>query len=92
MGASCAGSTTMGKALADTWEYAYFDTDEYFWHPSDIPFTVKRSFEERNRLLKEDIQKHRNVIIGGSLVNWGPEWQTFFDLVVFLYIPHEIRM
>lgn len=92
MVASCAGSTTLGRALAELWGYTYFDTDVYFWQPPDIPFTIKRTFEDRNQLLKGDLQKHQNIIVGGSLINWGEDWQTFFDLVVFLYIPQDIRL
>jgi adenylate kinase family enzyme len=92
MGASCAGSTTLGHALAKRWKYANFDTDAYFWLPTDVPFTQRRTLDERNRLLNNDLQKHTDAIVGGSLVNWGQEWQTYFDLVVFLYIPPAIRL
>lgn len=92
MGASCAGSTTLGQALSERWKYPYFDTDYYFWLPADVPFTQRRTPEERNQLLKTDLQPHTDVIVGGSLVSWGPEWQTYFDLVVFLYLPPAIRL
>lgn len=92
VGASCAGSTTLGRALSERWKYPYFDTDYYFWLPSDVPFTRRRTVEDRIQLLKDDLQKHTDVIIGGSLVNWGAEWETYFDLVVFLYVPPAIRL
>lgn len=31
MGASCAGSTTLGNALSAEWGIPYFDTDDFFW-------------------------------------------------------------
>jgi len=92
MGASCAGATTLGKALADHLGYACFDTDDYFWMPSAIPYTVRREPAERNTMLKNDLFKKDNAIVSGSLVSWGEEWLTIFDLVVFLYVPHQIRM
>jgi adenylate kinase family enzyme len=92
MGASCAGSTTLGKALAQHLGYTYLDTDEYFWQPSDIPFTVKREAGERIAMLKSDFSAKADVIVGGSLVSWGDEWLSVFDLVVFLYIPNKVRM
>ena len=92
MGASCAGSTTLGKALADELGCVYFDTDEYFWMPSAIPYTIKRDTAERNAMLKNDFLKEESVIVSGSLASWGEEWLTAFDLVVFLYVPHQIRM
>lgn len=92
MGASCAGSTTLGKALATRLGYSYFDTDEYFWLRSAEPFTERRDPEERNSMLREAVSGQENAIVGGSLTNWGNEWRNVFDLVVFLYLPHEIRM
>jgi adenylate kinase family enzyme len=92
MGASCAGSTTLGRALSARLGYPYFDTDDYFWQPSEPPFTVKRSFNERVALIKTDIAGLPHYVIGGSLINWGDEWKSVFDLVIFLYVPPYIRM
>ncbi|MBD1387731.1 adenylate kinase [Mucilaginibacter rigui] len=92
MGASCAGSTTLGRALAQHLNYTYFDTDEYFWLPSAVPYTIKRETADRIAMLKTDLLGKTDAIVGGSLVSWGNEWLTMFDLVVFLYTPHDIRM
>jgi len=92
MGASCAGSTTLGTALAKRLNYTYLDTDAYYFVPSAIPYSVKRAPEERIAMLKADFDAHDDVIVGGSLVSWGDDWYAQFDLVVFLYIPHHVRM
>jgi adenylate kinase family enzyme len=92
MGASCAGSTTLGNALSAKTGFPYFDTDQYFWEPSAIPFTIKRNPKKRINMLNEDIALHDHYIIGGSLVNWGNDWLTAFNLIVFLYVPPQIRM
>jgi adenylate kinase family enzyme len=92
MGASCAGSTMLGEALTAQLGYPYFDTDFYFWEPSEQPFTIKRDKDKRVSILNNAIAPYKQYIIGGSLVNWGDEWLTAFDLVVFLYIPPEIRL
>jgi adenylate kinase family enzyme len=89
MGASCAGSTTLGNALAQRLNYPYFDTDHFFWEQTDPPFTVKRDWDERIQMLKQSLANDSNHIVGGSLVNWGDEWLTAFDLLVFLYVPPE---
>lgn len=88
-GASGAGSTTQGEDLSAELNIPYFDTDHYFW---ETPFTVKRSAEERNAMLKADLAKHESLIVGGSLVSWGDEWLKTFDLAVFLYVPPDIRL
>ncbi|PJJ79623.1 AAA family ATPase [Mucilaginibacter auburnensis] len=92
MGASCAGSTTLGNTLAKRLGYTYLDTDAYYFVPSEIPFSVKREPTERIAMMKTDFEGNENVIVGGSLVSWGDDWFSKFDLVVFLYLPHDIRM
>ncbi len=91
-GASCAGSTTLGLALAQQLGYSYFDTDNYFWQDTPIPFSVRRDPADRNTMLLNDLNQSQNAIVGGSLIDWGTAWREQFDLVVFLYIPREIRM
>ena len=72
-GASGAGTSTLGKKICDELGYFFMDTDDYFWEPTDPNYTVKRSFEERLRLMKEDIEKHDQIVISGSLVDWGDD-------------------
>ncbi|MFD2146673.1 hypothetical protein [Mucilaginibacter antarcticus] len=89
MGASCAGSTTLGKALSAQLGFPYFDTDNYFWEPSDPPFTVRCNPDERNERIQQDLAKNSNWIVGGSVINWELGWEDLFDLVIFLYIPEK---
>lgn len=91
-GASGSGVTTLGRALADELCYPYFDNDQYFWEATDEPFTVKRRPELRNALLLNDLSKHSDWILGGSMVHWGGPFAELFDLAVFLLIPPEVRM
>ncbi len=39
-----------------------------------------------------DFKKHENVIISGSLVSWGQQWQSAFDLAIFIYLHQASRM
>lgn len=89
-GASGSGVTTLGKALSEKLDYPYFDSDHYFWFPSDPPFTNRRLPEERNALINNEMTAMENWILGGSIINWNNNWQ--FDLSVFLYIPQELRL
>lgn len=91
-GASGSGVTTLGERLAETLHSTYFDSDYYYWEPSEPPFAIRRNPEIRNRMVKEDIVNHSDWILGGSVINWGEEWLSAFDLAVFLWIPHELRM
>jgi adenylate kinase family enzyme len=88
--ASGSGVTTLGEALGDKLGYPYFDSDHYFWLPSDPPFTNRREPEIRNAFINAATANHKNWILGGSVINWNNDWQ--FDLSVFLYIPQQIRL
>lgn len=83
MGASCAGSTTLGRALSARMGIPCFDTDDYFWEPSVVPYTVKREPAKRIAMLKTDFEKNKDAIVSGSLVSWGDDWLAMFDVVVF---------
>lgn len=92
VGASGSGVTTLGKQLSLKLGIPYFDSDYYYWEPSDPPFTIRRDPIKRNAMLQRDIAKHKDTLLGGSFISWGDEWLTAFDLVVFLWIPPAIRI
>jgi adenylate kinase family enzyme len=92
MGASGSGVTTLGKSLSTRLQVPYYDSDFYFWVQTDPPFTLRRDPEERNLMALADLRRHDSWIFGGSVINWGAAWLQMFDLVVFLYLPHHIRM
>ena len=91
-GASGAGTTTLGCFLAEKLRVPHFDNDDYFWIQTEIPYTEKREVSERVELLKADFQKHPSWVLSGSLCGWGDFAIPVFTLVVFLWIPHELRM
>jgi adenylate kinase family enzyme len=91
-GASGAGVTTLGHALGESLGIPYFDSDNYFWEPSDPPFTVRRPPAERDAALAAALAHHASWILGGSIVGWSEHWLTAFDGVVFLYLPPAVRL
>jgi|SRR6187402_1162481 len=92
VGAAGVGKTTLGYALANTLKVPYFDSDDYFWIDTPVAFTVKRDPELRNAMLLNDLSAHNSWILGGSMVSWGEIWENMFDMVIFLLIPHDVRM
>jgi adenylate kinase family enzyme len=92
LGASGSGTTTLGRALAERLHYAHFDTDDYFWLPTDPPFREPRPLAERQQLLMTDLTAYNSWVISGSLCGWGDSAIPLFDLVVFLWIPQDVRM
>lgn len=91
-GASGSGVSTLGAALSKRLNIPYFDSDEYFWAVTDPPYTLKIAPEERNNTMRLALSKQEDWILGGSMYNWGTDVFPYFDLVVFLWIPAEVRI
>ncbi|MEM1326245.1 MAG: AAA family ATPase [Bacteroidota bacterium] len=91
-GASDSGTTTLARSLAQKLDCKHLDADYYYWVKTPIPFQKKRFKSLRQAELQHDFSTHQNVIVSGSLVTWSDYWQTAFDLVVFLYLPPDIRL
>lgn len=91
-GASGSGTTTLGIALAAALDCPHFDSDDYFWLPTDEPYTEPRDSEERNRMLLDDLRANEDCVESGSLPRWSEEITAMFDAVVFLWIPAEVRL
>lgn len=79
-GASGSGTTTLGAAIAREMGWTHLDSDNYFWMPTDPPFTTKRPVEERVTLMQKDIDAAESVVISGSLVDWGDTLKPQFTL------------
>ncbi|MCL2697837.1 MAG: AAA family ATPase [Oscillospiraceae bacterium] len=91
-GASGSGTTTIAKGICQRIRYKHFDTDNYFWLPANEPFTLQRPQEERKQLMENDLSNCDRWVLSGSLAGWGDIFIPLFDLTVFVYVPHEIRM
>lgn len=68
------------------------DTDDYFWEATNPPYTTKRSPSSRIKLMREDIERHDNVVISGSLVDWGDELIPLFTLAIRVETDTNIRL
>lgn len=44
-GASGSGTSTLGRAVAAGLGWRFLDTDDFFWLPTDPPFTTPRPRE-----------------------------------------------
>ena len=92
MGASGAGTTTLGKSLSIELGYSLFDTDDYYWVPSKPPFVTARELDERIEMMKTDLDNCDQWILSGSLCGWGDVFIPRFDLVIYLWIPKDLRL
>lgn len=93
MGAPGAGTTTLGKALAERLGCPHFDTDDVYWFTEDaLPYRRKRNPDHRRKLLTERLASSESWVLSGSLCGWGDFFAPQFDLVVWLWLPAEIRI
>src|ERR1700733_11975500 len=92
MGASGAGVTSLGRALADALAVPHHDTDDYFWRPTTPPYREQREIAERLRLMREIFLPRADWVLSGSLEGWGDPIVAHFDLVVFLTTPKGLRV
>ena len=91
-GASGAGTSTLGRALADRTGFRFMDTDDYYWLPAEPPYTLKRPIPERLALMSRDLDLAKDAVLSGSLVGWGDVLIPRFTLAVRLNTPTPVRM
>jgi len=91
-GASGSGTTTIAKKISERMGYSHFDSDDYFWLNTKEPFTEERDKNQCMDLMKNDLESKKEWILSGSLTGWGEELLPFFDMVVFVHVPSDIRI
>jgi adenylate kinase family enzyme len=91
-GASGSGTSTLGAALARELGIAHLDADDYYWLPTEPPFTKKRDRAERLSSVLRDVREKQSAVLAGSVMEWGVELENAFDLIVFLYVDAAIRV
>jgi adenylate kinase family enzyme len=89
VGASGAGTTTLGRALAGRFTCPHLDTDDAFWLPSDPPFQRIRDRAERQAVLGAELTRYPHWVLSGSLCGWGDLFVPLFQRVVFLWVPPD---
>jgi adenylate kinase family enzyme len=90
-GAACTGTTTLGRQLAEALGVPHVDTDDFFWRPTDPPYTDRRPASERLALMRAAMPAD-GWIISGSLDGWGDPLLREVDLIVFLTAPTALRL
>ncbi|MFD2216604.1 AAA family ATPase [Metabacillus endolithicus] len=89
MGASGSGTSTLGSSLSNVLPHRHLDTDDYFW---TTKFTKQRKVAERRKMLKNDLSQNEDWILSGAVCGWGDNFKSYFDCVIFLWIPQDIRL
>jgi adenylate kinase family enzyme len=92
VGASGSGTTSLASALAARHGHRHWDTDDFYWRPTDPPYRQPRPREERLAMLRIALGESASWVLSGSLCGWGDALIPEFELVVFLIVPTEVRL
>lgn len=91
-GAPGSGTTTLGQALAQTLNCKHLDSDDFYWIHTDPPFQHARDPGERQSSLSSALAASSDVVLSGSIAGWGASVENAFDVIVFLYLPTDLRL
>ncbi|MDT5351450.1 MAG: hypothetical protein QOH91_4737 [Mycobacterium sp.] len=92
IGASGTGKTTLARAIVGALGIPAFESDDYYHVPTDPPYRVQRTPEERCAMLERDLALHASWVLSGGAATWSPAPALDFTLRVFLYLPPEERL
>lgn len=91
-GAPGSGTSTLGRDLSLALSARHLESDDYQWLPTDPPYQQMVAKEQRGAALLADVNAGADTVVSGSIMAWGKALEDVFDLVVFLYIPSDIRL
>lgn len=92
LGPPGSGTTTLGRDLAASLDAQHFDADHYYWLPTKPPFQETRALWQRQAMLLNDLNEARCWVLSGSVCGWGDSAISLFDLVVYLWLPTDLRL
>jgi adenylate kinase family enzyme len=92
-GASGSGCSSLGLALAEYLDCAFFDTDDFYWEKTDPPFVLRTAAHKRNARLLGALRHHERWVLAGSLSEaWGEEVSAAVSVAIMISVPSEVRM
>ncbi len=89
LGASGAGTSTLGRELTRVLPHVHLDSDDYFWEQK---YSKQTDVAARLIKVKQDLCRKEPWILSGAVCGWGDELRPFFDLVIYLWVPSELRL
>ena len=91
-GAPGSGTSTLARDLSKVLSARHLDGDDYQWLPTHPPYQQMVAKDQRAVALLADMRPSADTVVSGSVVGWGSILEDAFDLVVFLYVPSDIRL
>ncbi len=91
-GLNGSGKTTLAASLARALNYKHMDIEDYYFLPSDIPYSRPRTKEEVIPLVLKDMTENPCFVFSYVKGDMTPEINAKFDLVIYLDVPKDIRI
>jgi adenylate kinase family enzyme len=91
-GLNGAGKTTFARELARLLGYKHMDIEDYYFLPSDIPYSRSRTQQECILLMLAGMEQHLNFVLSAVIGDFGDELIKRFDLAVIIDAPLDVRM
>ena len=91
-GAAGTGTSTLAHALAKELSAPHLEADDFLWLSSNPPYQHLADKTQRGERLLQEMRSHGRAVVAGSVMGWGQPLENEFDLVVFLYLPVELRL
>lgn len=92
LGASGAGTSTLARNLANRLATQAFDSDDFYWVPTEPPFREARPPDERLALMRAVFLPRSDWILAGQFLSWGHEIVPRLTHVIFLSMETEPRL
>ena len=70
--------------------WKHVDADDYYWLPTDPPYQTKREPALRLEMILRAVHNDSDVIVSGSIMNWGRELEDSFELIA-ISLPRRIH-
>ena len=71
---------------------AFFDSDDFYWQPTDPPYRAARDVAERQQLIVNAISTNDRWVVAGSMCGWGDVIIPQIELAIFVTTPTNLRI
>ncbi|WKL52339.1 hypothetical protein Q1W70_23310 [Pseudomonas kielensis] len=86
------GTTILADALAKELSIIHLEADDFLWLPSDPLYQNLADNTQRGERLLKETRFHGRAVVACSVMGWCQPLENGFDLLVFLYLPVELRL
>lgn len=91
-GASGTGTTTLGKVIAQRYNIKHVDSDDVFWHPTEVPYQKIRTNDEQLNELKKQLPSGSSWVLSGSIDLWEDYLKEETTHLFFLTLNDSTRI